>query len=192
MILTDDIQFAARDLMTALSDARIDAVLGGAMAYGYWGVPRGTLDIDVTVFVDLDRIESVFPVLEALGARFDRSRALDVAQRRGVFEVELRSFRVDVFVPDIPLYAAARERRRRVRFLDVELLVWAPEDITLFKLLYFRPKDKLDIENIIQIQQENVDLGYIRRWLVDLVGAADERAVWFESAVARWMPARMV
>jgi hypothetical protein len=122
------------------------------MAYGYWGVPRGTLDVDVTVYTEIDGLEPVFEVLERLGARFDRSRALGLA-------------------------------RRRVRFPDIEVLVWAAEDIALFKLLYFRSKDKVDIRTLVQVQREQLDLAYIRHWLHELVGPEDERTTWFERLI---------
>lgn len=183
MSSADEVQIVARDLMVALAGADIDAALGGAMAYGYWGVPRGTLDVDVTVFVDPEHLDPVLALLAGLGARFERDRALDLARRRGVFDVALRGIRVDVYVPDIPLYDSARGRRRRVRFMDVEVPVWAPEDIALFKLLYFRPKDKVDVETLVRVQSDALDLSYIRGWLTELVGTADERSVWFESVV---------
>ena len=182
-----DVLAVARKLLAGLAAARIDHVLGGALAFGYWGVARGTNDVDVTVFVALDEVPRVLDFLESLGARVDRERAVALAGNRGIFDVELDGIRVDVFIPDIPLYDSARARRRAVPFEGMQVMVWAPEDIALFKLLYFRTKDRADIETLIQVQRQSLDLGYIRHWLEELVGPEDERGRWFEEAVTRWL-----
>ncbi len=57
--------------------------------------------------------------------------------------------------------------------------VLAPEDIVLLKLLFFRAKDKLDIERVVQLQGPTLDREYVRRWLVEMMGEDDERVrVW--------------
>lgn len=181
----DHVLTVASDVLTALSAAGIDHVLGGALSFGYWGVPRGTADVDVTTFLRPEELEPVFRVLDGLGVQFDRARATDLAQRRGIFDVQVRGIRVDIYVPDIPLYESARARRRRVLFQGREVLIWAAEDIALFKLMYFRDKDKADVRAIVDVQREQLDVAYIRRWLHELVGAEDERTVWFDSLVSR-------
>ena len=51
-----------------------------------------------------------------------------------MFSTLLQGFRVDVFIPDIPLYQSARERRRTVVFRGRPALVWSAEDTVLFKM----------------------------------------------------------
>lgn len=55
----------------AFTRADIPYALGGALALGVWGVPRGTLDVDVNVFVAEARLGEVGEVLRGLGVRLD-------------------------------------------------------------------------------------------------------------------------
>ena len=45
----------ARDLAMALEARGQEYALGGAIALGFWGEPRGTLDVDVTLFLAPDK-----------------------------------------------------------------------------------------------------------------------------------------
>lgn len=49
------------------------------------------------------------------------------------------------------------------------------EDLAIFKMLFFRTKDMLDIERMVAFMGSSFDRVYVRRWLVDLVGADDAR-----------------
>jgi hypothetical protein len=89
--------------------------------------------------------------------------------------------RVDVFVPSIPFYAQAKARCRTVTFLGRAMQVLAPEDLAVFKLLFFRPKDLLDLERLLAIMGADVDVAYVRRSVAEIVGEVDQRvATWDE------------
>jgi hypothetical protein len=178
-----DVLAVAKDVLAAFQNAGIECVLGGALAFGYWGVARGTKDIDITVFLEPNNLSPAFEVLDKLDAVYEGTHALDLARKRGVFDVSISGIRVDVFLPDIQLYDSARARTRRVRFQDLDVLIWSAEDIALFKLLFFREKDRSDVRTILEVQQQDLDLGYIREWLHDMVGPEDERSKWFEQAI---------
>lgn len=42
---------AALAVARALEQQGVPYAIGGALAFGVWGTPRGTLDVDVNVFV---------------------------------------------------------------------------------------------------------------------------------------------
>lgn len=171
----------ARELLDHLERDGLAYALGGALALGYWSDPRGTLDIDLTVFVSCDELSRLFEVLEMAGAMLDREAAKKSANERGMFATTVHGFRLDLFIPDIPLYESARTRRRSVSFQGRPALIWSPEDCVLFKLLYFRTKDRADVETLVAVQGATLDVDYIRRWLVEMVGATDDRVRWFDS-----------
>jgi hypothetical protein len=58
--------------------------------------------------------------------------------------------------------------------------VLSVEDLVLFKLLFFRPKDLLDIERLIRFRGDSLDRAYVRRWIVDMMGDSDERTLAWE------------
>ena len=47
-------------------DANIPYAIGGALACGVWSVPRGTMDVDINVFVLRDSTNSIRDVLDLL------------------------------------------------------------------------------------------------------------------------------
>lgn len=53
------------------------------------------------------------------------------------------------------------------------------EALAIFKLLFFRGKDVVDLERLVATQRDRMDLAYVRRWMVDMMGDDDER-------VAKW------
>ena len=57
---------------------------------------------------------------------------------------------VDVFLPLVPFYEAARARRRRVELGDQSIMVWDAESLSVFKMMFFRRKDLADIEQILR------------------------------------------
>ncbi len=63
--------------------------------------------------------------------------------------------------------------------LDTPIRVLSAEDLTVFKLLFFRGKDVVDVERLVAAQGNRLDRQYVRTWLVSCVGEGDER-------VRRW------
>lgn len=169
----------ARRLADALESAGIPYAIGGALALGVWGFPRATNDVDLDVFVDADAIDGVLDALERTGCLVDRSKARASARDRGDFRVVLDGMRIDVFVPSIPLYSSAQQRIQKAPLEGRSAWFLSAEDLAIFKFLFFRTKDILDVERLVAFGRESFDREYVRRWLVDLVGDGDER-------VARW------
>lgn len=166
----------------ALEAAGIEYALGGALAFNIWAQARGTKDIDIATYVGVGDVERVFSLLQQLGADVERSACCWELKQWGHFEVTFELVRVDVFLPDLPLYDWAYPRRRRVRIEDAELWFWSAEDVLLFKLVFFRDKDKLDIKVLLKVQGNNLDFDYIRKALREILDD-EERTKWFEDTV---------
>jgi hypothetical protein len=175
----EDLLAIARRLADALEREEIPYALGGAVACSYWGVARGTHDLDINLFVEEPGFAAAFEVLAREGLGFDREEALKSATERGDLRADAAGMRVDVFVNSIPLHRSAAGRVRREMLLGRPVSVLAAEDIAVLKMLFLRPKDVLDVERILAVQGGALDRGYVRGWLVDSVGEDDER-------VRRW------
>ena len=149
--------------------------IGGAHAYGQYGIPRATNDVDVNVFVPLDGLAPVFEALCALGIAVDEAATREDAARDGLVGLRFGMFRVDVFTPSIDFSWEAE--RTRVRHLIEGRPVWflSVEALCVFKLLFFRGKDVVDLERLIAVSGDDIDAAYVRRWLVEMMGAADPR-----------------
>jgi hypothetical protein len=178
----------ARSLADALESAQIPYALGGALAYGVWGVPRATQDVDLNVFVGALELARTFDCLRAAGCSVNDVEAQAAASERGEFQVWRKGMRVDVFVPSIPFYDSVKNRIRQVVFRGKPTWFLAPEDLAVFKMLFYRPKDLLDLERLLAIQGSKLDVAYVRTWLITIVGPQSERiGKWDElvSAAAR-------
>jgi hypothetical protein len=135
------------DLHARLAKAGLPHAFGGAIALAYWTLePRGTRDIDVNVFVSPDDVDAVFEALPEPVVHTD-------ADRRAVARDEqVRLFwddtPVDLFFAAHRIHHEAAARRRWVDFAGTRIPVLAPLDLAVFKVLFDRAKDWVDIETM--------------------------------------------
>jgi hypothetical protein len=171
----DSLVDAVAALIDALEPSGLDYALGGAIAYSAWAEPRATRDVDLNLWLPPERLAEGLAVLEAAGVSFDRERVHAEAAERGMLVGRRGDYRIDVFVPSVPFYEEALRRRVRTRVARRDTWVLSPETLAVFKMLFFRPKDLADIGRLVEIQRGRLDLDFVRRWLVDMLGADDER-----------------
>ena len=71
---------------------------------------------------------------------------------------------------------------RRVAFGDTVIPILAPEHLAVCKAVFNRPKDWIDLEQML-VGVPDLDAGEIHRWLHRLIGNDDPRAVRFSALV---------
>ena len=171
--------------IAAAMDAEGQAyALGGAIALGYWGEARGTVDVDVTVFLSPDEPSTCIYLMQRIGCEVVSSAAAaESIREHGFFRTEFDDVRVDVFLPSIDFYELARQRSKRVNLGDQSVVVWDAETLCVFKMMFIRRKDVADVEQMMRTQKSALDRQWIRDHLVDLYGERDPRiAQWDELA----------
>jgi hypothetical protein len=177
---------AAKGIAEALEAAGTAYAIGGALALAVAGVPRGTADVDVNVFVPLEQTEMVIDVLQRLGIQIDKAAAAERTRRDGMFVGRWDGMRIDVFLPSIPFSHEAE--RTRVNVTDeTGWSGWflSAEALAVFKLLFFRGKDVVDLERLVAVREE-LDHAFVRRWIADMMGADDERVRRWDDIVQRF------
>ncbi len=179
-----DVVDVAIALAEALEGRNVPYALGGALAYGIWGVPRATKDVDVNVFVQPEGLASVTAALRSLGIAVDEGAARRASDDEGLFVVWDGTWRIDVFTPGIDFAWEAERTRVRTRIKGKDLWVLSAEAIAVFKLLFFRPKDVLDLESLVAVQGPRLDAPYVRRHVADMLGEDDERVKRWDSIAA--------
>jgi hypothetical protein len=170
---------AALALAQALEAAGISYALGGALAYGIWGIPRATLDVDINIFVEDDELSKVADALASLGIHADPERLRSESQAHGLCVVRYGPYRVDLFTPSIAFSREAERTRREIEIEGKRAYFLSAQALAVFKLLFFRPKDIVDLERLVEVQGDALDVSYVRRELIALMGEDDER-------VRRW------
>ncbi len=159
---------------TRLTHARIGHAFGGALALASYAEPRATIDIDVNVFTGADDHTAVQAELSALGVGDDVPA--ETVERDGQCRLWWGATPVDLFYAYHDLHAAMRKAVRRAPFGPEQTIpILAPEHLMTCKAVFNRPKDWLDIEQML-VGALETDRSEVGRWLDELVGPDDPRA----------------
>jgi hypothetical protein len=176
----------AIQLCGELESRNVPYALGGAMAFGAWSETRATKDVDINVFLEPDQLETTFEAIESIGVAVDRDRARADAAEGGMFVVWAANVRLDVFTPSIAFSWEAFRTRVRGNVQGRALWILSAEAISIFKMLFFRSKDLVDLERLVAVQREHLDHAYVRRHLVEMMGEDDERVRKWDALVAEF------
>jgi len=141
------LETAGHIIAEALETARIDGALGGALALAdATEEPRATRAIDVNVFVPATVAPAVFAALPAGVAHgaADQEAALADDQVRLWWD----DTPVDLFFSAYPFHREVATRCRSVPFAGHRVRVLAPGNLAVFKALFDRPRDWVDIDEM--------------------------------------------
>lgn len=168
-----------------LKEARIPHAFGGALALAYYGEPHTTIDIDVNVFVPTSRIDEIDHALIPLGvAPLDADEARDALEHDGQCRIWWGINAIDLFFSSGELHEAMRKNARRVPFGDNQIDVLSPEHLVVCKAWFDRPKDWLDIEQVL-VATDPFEAREVSRWLRAMAGPEDHRTQDFDELVAQ-------
>jgi hypothetical protein len=182
-----DASDVAEQLAKALATRGHDYALGGAIALSYWAQPRGTMDVDLTLFLPAEKPSELAWVLGDIGCELRAAEAIASIREHSFCTAEYAGFRVDVFVPNIPFYEAAKARRRLVPIGQQQAMIWDAETLAVFKIMFFRRKDIADVEQILRTQPA-LDRPWVRRQLVEIYGERDPRIAQWDELVNELTP----
>lgn len=162
-----NLQFkAAWELHHFFMEEKIPYAIIGGIALQYWGEPRFTRDIDVTIIVPMGEEEMILKkIFSVFPPRI--SDALEFALKHRVCLVKSKEgCEIDISL-GIPGYEEEVMRRTVECNLGESYIVriCSAEDLIIHKAVAGRPQDLADIEGIIIRQGRMLDAGYIRKWL---------------------------
>ena len=104
-----------------------------------------------------------------LGDDFLLDPQLSFETNTGTFRQVLRhkrsAFKVELFLLSQDPHDQSRfQRRRAVELHDCRLWLPSPEDVVVTKLRWARGKDKDDVRDVMAVQRDKLDWGYIEDW----------------------------
>jgi hypothetical protein len=156
----------------ALSD--VPHAFGGALALAYYAEPRATIDIDLNVFVPVERFSEVAAPLVGLGAGADDPSIEPLVRRDGQVRVMWDATPIDLFLSYDAFHVTAGAARRSVPFADGTITILAAAHLIVCKAVYDRPQDWVDIDSMLAAQAD-IDGAEVLRWVARIAGDEDPR-----------------
>ena len=142
----------------------------GGIAVQRWGEPRVTQDVDMTILTGFgDESSYIDHLLGKFAARV--SDAAEFALRNRVLLLQSASgIGIDISLGGLPFEQLVVERASPFEFLpNIALVTCSAEDLVVLKSFADRPRDWVDVENVIARQSSVLDWAYIERSLSPLV-----------------------
>ena len=148
----------------------------GAQAVAIRGAPRATQDIDITVEVEHQRLETLIKALESEGLRHRYPDVADELLAKGaVLPLSHASgMEVDLVLAGSGLERIAIDRATRVAIDGVEVPVAHATDLTVMKVLAGRGKDLDDLRALLACGEVDVaEARHLLRQLEKALGQSD-------------------
>jgi hypothetical protein len=178
-----------RYLAGVFEDLGVTYMIGGSQASVYYGDPRFTQDIDLVADLRLEHIPALLDLFPANEFYLSAEAAREAIEMRSQFNVIHPSsgLKVDIFVNKDTDYDRLRlDRRQRLPLVPGREAYFArPEDIILYKMLYFREGQSdvhiRDILGMLRVSGPEIDTAYVGEWagrlgLTGIWDAVRERA----------------
>lgn len=175
MDAADPVAQATRSIVRAFEMRAVPYALGGALALAFWAEPRATRDLDVNVFLPESQLDDVLAALRDAGCACEDPDPVARVNARGDLVARHGAVRVDVFFPFHPFHDSVRSRIRTVQTASGPRPILSAEDLIVFKTLFNRPKDWVDVQAMRFAQGARLDVPYVLRWLTEILGTDDPR-----------------
>jgi len=164
-------------ILTVLERAGIDYMIGGAVAAWAWGEPRSTQDLDLVIRLSTEKASILSKELELveiyLPAEIIFENLHEIRADLPINAIHGASgYKAEIFLirETDEFRKLAFQRRVKMDFGSVlgEVFVHSPEDLILYKMLYYslsqQTKHIRDIGAIIGAMDEQLDYSYIQKW----------------------------
>jgi hypothetical protein len=168
-------------LHDALERAGIAHAFGGALALAYYAEPRTTVDIDLNVFVTGERAGEVAAVLGPLGVDTSPLGGATLV-RDGQVRCRWGRTPNELFFAYDAFHDAMRAQASRVPFGPDTIPILGAEHLVVCKVVFNRPKDWLDIEQVVATV-DGFDTADALSELSRLLGSNDPRVARFVQVV---------
>ncbi|MEX2261704.1 MAG: nucleotidyl transferase AbiEii/AbiGii toxin family protein [Bryobacteraceae bacterium] len=166
-----ELESALLEVASLIERLSIPYMLIGGLAVAAWGEPRATLDVDLSLWVEPDRLDQTVTDLSMAlrplpqnPTNFVRSsRVLPVLANSGV--------RIDLVFASLPMEADLINRAKPIEVAGKVIPVASVEDIIWMKLISERKKDLEDAQGLLRRHRHSVDRKYLESRLSELAEA---------------------
>lgn len=157
----------------------IPYALMGGIAIRIHALPRPTFDVDFTILLSRAELPRLYQLTDQLGFTMpdaQRTGWLDTVRGMPVVKFQIwaedHAIDIDVFLAETEYQRMLLSRRQRHQADGFHAWFVTAEDLVLLKLLAGRPKDRVDVGDVLFIQG-TLDEEYLRKWAGELGIMAD-------------------
>ncbi|GDX96842.1 hypothetical protein LBMAG47_25070 [Planctomycetia bacterium] len=165
-----DLTTVIHDLVDVFDRLGLSYAIMGGIAVRAHGIPRPTYDVDFTLAVPRDRLGAMFAAITDRGYSVPEQYSrgwVDSVGGMPLVKVRLfldgRAVDADIFIAETDFQREVIERHVAADIEGRSVKLVSAEDLILFKLIAARPRDLIDIQDILFTQGE-LDERYLRRW----------------------------
>jgi hypothetical protein len=159
-------------LHRALADRDLPHAFGGALALAWCTQrARGTIDIDINVFVEPSKGALVFDAFPA-GITHSK-RELAALLRDGQVRLKWDGTPVDLFLNTTAFHREVEGRLRVERFAEADIPFLSCDDLAVFKAFFNRSRDWVDLEEMHAAG--TIDIAQVVTVLSTYLGPTDDR-----------------
>jgi hypothetical protein len=149
-----------RELARSLREAGAEYCIRGALAAGYYGIPRATRELEVLIFPSWMAVKRFLPLLRKAGFR----TLGRVGRKLEDFRVEAREgYRARFLMTKTGGEVEIIKRARKARFFGATLMLASPEDLIIAGLAEGGPKGITDAVGVMVRQRGKLDEEYLRK-----------------------------
>lgn len=164
----------------ALQAAELPHAFGGALALAWCTErARGTIDIDVNIFVPVSGFQATLDAMPD-GARV-RKQDVTVLKRDGQARIWWDDTPLDLFLNTTELHDEAAKRIRWETFGGNVVPFLSCDDLAVFKVFFNRTKDWADLEAMLSA--DSLNIAQVRTTIARYMGNDDERIVRIDELV---------
>lgn len=150
-----------RAFTRAFHSSKIKYVIIGGIAASIWGRPRATLDADLVILIQSERVPELLKKLAESGfqvALTTEKKLLKMLPAKIRYE---KSLSVDLRIASYSLDKQALERSVSIMLFGMKVPVASKEDIIAYKIARLNDIDKADIKAIIARYGKKLNHQYI-------------------------------
>lgn len=144
----------------------IPYIIIGGQAVLIYGETRLTKDIDITIGLNIDRIDNILKIMEDISLKPIPKDVQQFIKRTMVLPlIEPKSgIRIDVIFSFSQFEQEAIKRANIIKIDDTPVSFTSLEDLIIFKIFSGRPRDIEDARKIL-IKNKHADIKYIKKQL---------------------------
>jgi hypothetical protein len=161
-----------RILIQFFDKHEIPYMLSGSVAMSLYAVPRFTRDYDFIVHLRDENIDGLLEYFKE-GYYCSEEAVRDAVKMRTMFNIidHKSGYKADfVILKDEPFRQTEFERRRQMKFLEININIVSPEDLLLSKIIWIQEiQSGVQMEDIILLSGlEEMDWKYVNSWIKEL------------------------